>query len=97
MGIDSKGVRRGRCKRCDCTDFKTESVKCHCGHAPTFHMDLSSQHFEHMGNDSDRRGSPVNKPPYSKVVANSTVSPASVSDVKKTKSKGQTKHLVTAE
>lgn len=94
MGIDSKGVRRGGCKRCDCKDFYSKSVKCRCGHAPTSHADLrtegSSSHLEHVSNESrfNRPELPVDKPSYSGIVASSA--PASVSEAKLIqKSKGK--------
>ena len=72
MGIDSRGVLRGQCTRCECTDFTTTSVKCHCGHPPTFHVDLSTSNpSQHSVNVS---GSPVDKPSYSKVVGNNAPS-----------------------
>ena len=72
MGIDSRGVLRGGCMRCGCTDFSTTSIKCRCGHAPTVHIDLrsSSQHLVNVNS-----GSTVDKPLYSKAVGNSTISP----------------------
>ena len=79
MGIDSRGVLRGRCTRCDCTDFKkTKSTKCHCGHVPVLHVDRgpSSQHV------SSTSGSPIDKPSHPKSVGNSAASPPSVSDGK---------------
>ena len=87
MGVDSKGVRRGRCKRCDCTDFRTESIKCHCGHAPTLHIDLStagsSQNFGHVSSERqfNHHGSPVDKISYSKIVSSSAATPVSTSKV----------------
>ena len=79
MGVDSRGVLRGRCTQCNCTDFKIKSVKCHCGHVPTLHVDLSpsSQNFVNVSS-----GSPTDKLSYSKAVGNSAISPSSVSDGK---------------
>ena len=77
MGVDSRGVLRGRCTRCDCSDFKkTKSAKCHCGHVPVLHVDRgpSSQHVS--------SGSPIDKPSHPKSVGNSAASPPSVSDGK---------------
>ena len=71
MGIDSRGVLRGPCTRCDCTDFSTTSIKCRCGHPPTLHADLSSS-SQHLVNVSS--GSTVDKPLYPKAVGNSAVS-----------------------
>lgn len=78
MGIDSKGVLRGGCRRCDCKDFRINSVKCHCGHPPTSHADLrtagsSPPHLEHVSNESrfNRPELPVDKPSYSGIVASS--------------------------
>ena len=45
MGLDSKGVFRGSCTRCDCKDFNTQSVRCHCGHPPTHHKAVT-QHVQ---------------------------------------------------
>ena len=55
MNVDSQGVRRGLCSRCDCKEFATNHVKCRCGHPPTAHVDLStgsaSGIFAHHGKD----------------------------------------------
>ena len=42
MNVDSQGVRRGSCSRCDCKEFATKYVKCRCGHPPIAHVDLST-------------------------------------------------------
>ena len=59
MNVDSHGVRRGSCNRCDCKEFantkQTSSVKCRCGHPPIAHVDLAtgaaSGRFAHHGKD----------------------------------------------
>ena len=56
MGADSRGMLWlvYVLANYDCTDFKKKYVKCHCGHAPTLHIDLSpsQQHFMNVSSRS---------------------------------------------
>ena len=37
MGLDKRGVWRGKCKKCKCEEFKEVNVRCECKHVPTAH------------------------------------------------------------
>jgi len=89
MGIDSKGVYRGRCTRCSCQDFYTKTIKCRCGHAPTHHeMKYSPVHVSVDGHSP--AGEAAGKMTYSKIVSSGTTS-ANVSKAMFTSNPSQNK------
>lgn len=73
MGIDSKGVHRGRCTRCECEDFHAKTVKCRCGHAPTHHEIISLRVHVNVDGHS-AAGEAAGKMTYSKAVTSDIAS-----------------------
>lgn len=39
MGIDKRGIERGRCIECECEEYESGAIRCdYCGHTPMSHV-----------------------------------------------------------